>query len=86
MMPIRSISAALACPTALSSAQRRIRGTSRWRACGVSSLESATPSGAGLVSGASSTTPTETGPASAPRPTSSTAASRPAPVRHASRS
>ena len=46
MMPTSSISAALAWPTAYATAQRVMRGTIRSLACGASSLESRTPTGA----------------------------------------
>ena len=52
MMPISSISSALAWPTAWATAHRWMRGTSTVRARSVSSLESLTPIGAerhGLV-------------------------------------
>ena len=71
MMPIASISAGEAWPTAQARAHRRIGATIRSRAAAVSSLESLTPTGADRQVSSMTTTPTETGPASAPRPTSS---------------
>ncbi len=84
MMPISSISAGLAWPTAYSVTQRRIGRTSCSRAAGVSSLESARPGGTRPIDGVITTTPMVTGPASAPRPTSSIAASRVGPPRKSS--
>ena len=75
MIPISSISAGEACPTAWPMAQRRRRGTMATRAAGVSSLESRTPAGALRQVSSMTTTPTVTGPARAPRPTSSMPAS-----------
>ena len=70
-MPIASISAALAWPTALAAAHRRIFGTKASRAVGVSSFESRRPAGMRPVVWSTTTMPAETGPPSEPRPTSS---------------
>src|SRR5690625_3275855 len=71
MIPCRSISWGLACPTAPARAHLRIGGTSRPRFSGAMSLESRSPAGIRPQAGSMTTTPTLTGPASAPRPTSS---------------